>query len=146
MFTKILVPVDGSDTCDCILDVIMDFYNKYNSVVVLVNVDDTSVIQNYVNYPSPGMTIQLDGAERSANILKQVCDKLDLPDTHLKIVSKTGEPASTILDVADEEYADLIVICTHGLGAAKRFLLGSVTDRVVHHATIPVLVMRDSKD
>lgn len=145
MFTKILVPVDGSDTCDCIYDVVMDFYDKYRSVVVLVNVDDTSIIQNYVSYPSPGMTIQIDGAERSAEILKQACENLDIPDTHLKIVSVTGEPASAILDVADQEYADLIVICTHGLGAAKRFLLGSVTDRVVHHADIPVLIMRDCK-
>ncbi len=142
MFKKILIPVDGSDTCDNVYEVAQDFYEKYKSIVVLVHVDDTSVIQNYVSYPTPGMTIQLDGIERSARILKTACEKLDIPDTHLKLTNLTGEPASAILDVAHEEKANLIIICTHGLGAAKRFLLGSVTDKVVHHADIPVLVLR----
>ncbi len=145
MFDKILVPVDGSDTCSKIYSVAQDFHNRYNSILILVHVDDTSVIQNYVNYPSPGLSIQLDGAERSARILKEASEQLDVPDTHMKITYLTGEPASAILDVAHQENVDLILICTHGLGAAKRFLLGSVTDRVVHHADIPVMVLRQDK-
>lgn len=146
MFKKILVPVDGSDTCYNVYKTVQIFYETYKSVVVLVHVDDTSIIQNYVNYPTPGMTIQLDGKDRSARILKEACEQLDIPDTHLKITNLTGEPASTILDVAHKEEADLIIMCTHGLGATKRFLLGSVTDRVVHHADMSVLVLRDSRN
>ncbi len=145
MFEKILVPVDGSDTCSSVFKAAQDFYERYNSVVILLHVDDLSVIQNYVSYPTAGMVIQLDGAERSAEILKNASEKLDIPDTHLKIDVLTGEPSSTIIDVAIQEKADLIIMCTHGLGAAKRFLMGSVTNRVVHHSEIPVLVMQQDK-
>lgn len=143
MFKKIIVPVDGSETCFKIYEVVQKFYNTYDAVAVLVNVDETRLIQNYVSYPAPGLAVQVDGAERSAKILEEACKNLDIPDTHLKLVSRSGDPASTIIEVADEENADMIIICTHGLGAMKRFLLGSVTDKVVHHAKVPVLIMRD---
>jgi nucleotide-binding universal stress UspA family protein len=145
MFKTILVPVDGSQTCSNVLKTAQDFYEKYGALIVLLHVDDTSIIQNYVTYPTPGMVIQLDGAQRSADILKSASEKLDIPDTHLKIDVLTGEPSSTILDVAIREDADLILMCTHGLGAAKRFLLGSVTNRVVHHAKIPVMIIQQDK-
>lgn len=145
MFKKILVPVDGSQTCSAVLKTAQDFYEKYGALIVLLHVDDTSIIQNYVTYPTPGMVIQLDGAQRSADILKTASEKLDIPDTHLKIDVLTGEPSSTIIDVAIQENADLILMCTHGLGAAKRFLLGSVTNRVVHHAKIPVMIIQQDK-
>jgi len=143
MFKKIIVPVDGSETCFKIYEMVQTFYNTYNSVAVLVHVDETKLIHNYVSYPAPGLTVQVDGAERSAKILEEACKNLDIPDTHLKLVNRSGDPASTIIEVAEEENADMIIICTHGMGAMKRFLLGSVTDKVVHHATVPVLIMRD---
>ncbi len=145
MFKKILVPIDGSDSCSGVLKTAQDFYEKYGAVIILLNVDDTSIIQNYVTYPTPGMVIQLDGAQRSADILKRASEQLDIPDTHLKIDVLTGEPSSTIIDVAIQEQADLILMCTHGLGAAKRFLLGSVTNRVVHHSEIPVMIIQQDK-
>ena len=146
MFNKVLIPVDGSETCFQVYKTAQEFHEKYQAIVVLVHVDDTSIIQNYVDYPSPGLSIQLNGRERSAQILKEASENLDIPDTHLKITYLTGEPAGAILDVAHQENADLIIMCTHGMGAAKRFLLGSVTDRVVHHADIPVMVLRQSLD
>ncbi len=53
-----------------------------------------------------------------------------------------GEPASTIVDVAEEEGYDLIVIGNKGRSAINRFLLGSVTSKVVHHAPCNVLLVR----
>ncbi len=90
----------------------------------------------------PNINITIDGTERSSEILKSARDKLDIPDDYIKEIVLTGEPASAILDAATQENADLILICTHGMGAARRFLLGSVTNRVVHHADIPVLIVQ----
>lgn len=55
---------------------------------------------------------------------------------------EVGEVADTIVDVAQKAGVDLIVVGARGLGAAKRILLGSVSDRVVHHAHCPVTVYR----
>jgi nucleotide-binding universal stress UspA family protein len=54
----------------------------------------------------------------------------------------TGEPGRSIVAAAEAERADMIVVGTRGLARAGRWLLGSVSDHVVHHANCPVLVVR----
>ncbi len=61
---------------------------------------------------------------------------------HLRV--EIGPVADTICDVASKEQADLVVMGARGLGPGARFLLGSVSDRVVHHAHCPVTVWRDA--
>ena len=58
--------------------------------------------------------------------------------------ARQGEPADAILDVAEEENADLIVVGNKGMTGAKRFLLGSVPNKVSHHAPSSVLIVRTS--
>jgi nucleotide-binding universal stress UspA family protein len=55
---------------------------------------------------------------------------------------REGDPADAILDVAEELGADLIVVGNKGMTGAKRFLLGSVPNRVSHHAPCSVLIVR----
>ena len=57
-----------------------------------------------------------------------------------------GEPGSGILAVADAEGADLIIVGSHARGTVGRYLLGSVSDYVVHHAACPVLVVRPTEE
>jgi nucleotide-binding universal stress UspA family protein len=56
--------------------------------------------------------------------------------------ARLGDPAEAILDVAEEQNADLIIVGHKGLTGAKRFLLGSVPERVSHHAPCSVLIIR----
>ncbi len=56
--------------------------------------------------------------------------------------ARQGDPADAILDVAEEEHADLIVVGNKGMTGAKRFLLGSVPNKVSHHAPCSVLIVR----
>ncbi len=56
--------------------------------------------------------------------------------------ARQGEPADAILDVAEEQGADLIVVGNKGMTGAKRFLLGSVPNKVSHHAPCSVLIVR----
>lgn len=142
MFKNILVPVDGSDTCSHVFAKASALHSKFGSTIILLHVDESTIIQNYVNYPVQNLNIAIDGSERSAEILKSAKEKLDVTEDHIREVVLTGEPASAILDVATQEGADLILICTHGMGTARRFLLGSVTNRVVHHADIPVMIVQ----
>jgi len=57
-------------------------------------------------------------------------------------VARAGEAADTIIGVADEEGADLIVVGNKGMTGASRFLLGSVPNKITHHAPCNVLVVR----
>ncbi len=59
-------------------------------------------------------------------------------DTH----AREGDPADAILDVAEEKGSDLVVVGNKGMSGAKRFLLGSVPNRVSHHAPCSVLIVR----
>jgi len=56
--------------------------------------------------------------------------------------ARQGDPADAILDVAEERGADLIVVGNKGMTGAKRFLLGSVPNKVSHHAPCSVLIIR----
>jgi nucleotide-binding universal stress UspA family protein len=56
--------------------------------------------------------------------------------------ARKGDPADALLDVAEQEGADMIVVGNKGMTGAKRFLLGSVPDKVSHHARCSVLIVR----
>ena len=60
----------------------------------------------------------------------------------VQTIARQGEPADAILDVAEEQKADLIVVGNKGMTGAKRFLLGSVPNKVSHHAPCSVLIVR----
>jgi nucleotide-binding universal stress UspA family protein len=58
------------------------------------------------------------------------------------LYAQRGDPADAILDVAEERAADLIIVGNRGRAGAKRFLLGSVPNRISHHAPCAVLIIR----
>jgi nucleotide-binding universal stress UspA family protein len=60
----------------------------------------------------------------------------------VEIFARQGDPADALLDVAEERGADLIVVGNRGMTGAKRFLLGSVPNRVSHHAPCSVLIIK----
>jgi nucleotide-binding universal stress UspA family protein len=63
---------------------------------------------------------------------------LDTVETH----ARQGDAADAILDIAEEQRSDLIVVGNRGMTGAKRFLLGSVPNKVSHHAPCSVLIVR----
>lgn len=60
----------------------------------------------------------------------------------VEVHAREGDPADAILDVAEEQGADLIVVGNKGMTGAKRFLLGSVPNKVSHHAPCNVMIIR----
>lgn len=58
--------------------------------------------------------------------------------------TRTGDPADAILTVAEEQGADLIVVGNKGMTGARRYLLGSVPNKITHHAPCSVMVVRTS--
>jgi nucleotide-binding universal stress UspA family protein len=71
---------------------------------------------------------------------KQLVESMGVEEVHL--YPREGDPADAILDVAEERGCDLIVVGNKGMSGAKRFLLGSVPNKVSHHAPCSVLIVR----
>ena len=139
MYKKILVPTDGSDFAkDAQLHAL--FLAKVSGAEIIA----LSVSENhFIN----GISVS-EEIEQINQILTDRCKKdlqefEDMNDEGVKISSviKEGSPAKTILEVAEKEDIDLIVIGSSGKSGFDRFILGSVSDKVVNAAKCPVLVV-----
>ena len=74
--------------------------------------------------------------------LEEAADLVRTAGVEVETYARQGDPADAILDVAEETDADLIVVGNKGMTGAKRFLLGSVPNKVSHHAPCSVLIIR----
>ena len=85
------------------------------------------------------LDLQRVAEEVAARAAAHVRDSGVEPEIH----AREGDPAEVVLQVAEEVGADLIVVGSRGLTGAQRFLLGSVSQKVSHHASTTVMVVRD---
>jgi nucleotide-binding universal stress UspA family protein len=74
--------------------------------------------------------------------LRKAADQIEEAGVKVETYAREGDPADAILDVAEEQSADLIIVGNKGMTGAKRFLLGSVPNKVSHHAPCSVMIIR----
>jgi nucleotide-binding universal stress UspA family protein len=74
--------------------------------------------------------------------LETAAERLRESGVEVETHAREGDPADAILDVAEEQAADVIVVGNKGMTGAKRFLLGSVPNKVSHHAPCSVMIIR----
>ena len=91
----------------------------------------------------PATTVELDDAmtREAKAAVQRTIDALG--DVAAQPMVTHGDPATEICRVAEEDGYDVIVVGSHGSGFMKRMLVGSVSQHVLHHATCPVLVVRE---
>jgi nucleotide-binding universal stress UspA family protein len=75
-------------------------------------------------------------------VLKEEAEKAQEAGVDVETFPREGDPADAILDVAEEQKADLIIVGNKGMTGARRFLLGSVPNKVSHHAPCSVMIVR----
>lgn len=139
---RILCAYDGSPHADKAVDQAADLAAKYGATLRLLYVVEPYVPPLDVPGVSPVDFIEphkkaaerllKDAAERVARTAKVAAE------TEVRV----GSPPHEIVECAAEQTADLVVLGSRGQGALKRFLLGSVADRVTHLAAMPVLIVR----
>ena len=83
-----------------------------------------------------GPTVEVD------SILTQAAGEAHAAGVQAEHYARRSDAAEAILDVADEQQADLIVVGNKGMHGTRRFLLGSVPDKISHHASCSVLIIR----
>jgi nucleotide-binding universal stress UspA family protein len=139
MFKKILVPYDGSQHSQRALDVAVELARCTDASLHLVYCyDKIPPFLGEPNFQEAVNRLVLSARE----LVEGVADRLRASPFPVSTDVLEGPAAEAILSVAEAEQFDLIVMGSRGLGQLQGLLLGSVSDRVMHHAHIPVLVAR----
>jgi nucleotide-binding universal stress UspA family protein len=129
---KILCPTDFSESAGEALKSAASLAGDYSAELLVAHV---------VESPSgPGSVPTMEAA--AIKNLEAVSERMISAKVQVRHLVKSGQPAVQIVDLAEKNDADLIVIATHGLTGWRRALLGSVTDRVIRQTTKPMLVIQ----
>lgn len=137
--SKILVPVDFSERCKGAARYAEALHAIFEGEITLLHILPPA------HYEFSAMEVAGSLLEEQYRFRTEQADKDlrsfmadELPPPHTERVLRDGDPASTIVSVAHELGAGLIVMPTHGYGPFRRFILGSVTAKVLHDADCPV--------
>jgi nucleotide-binding universal stress UspA family protein len=141
MFTKILVPADGSDNSYRALEAALVFSEKLGSSVSVVNVMEQVPI---THIESEKLLNELLEAYKKENqeILSKCSDIAHQKGITIKTVLLQGNPAPVILDYIKKENLDLVIMGSRGMGKFKELILGSVSSKIMHHSPCAVMIIR----
>ena len=145
MYKKILLPTDGSEYANKAAEHAIWIARASGAEIIALNVIETSSL---VGLPAEDLIVRIkemlkeEGRVALEHIF-EMATKENLEEGDLKVTLKTkeGSPADVILKTIDKEDIDLVVMGTSGKHGLDRFLLGSVTEKVVRSAKCPVLAV-----
>src|SRR3990170_6683020 len=137
MFKKILVPLDGSKLAEGILPRVEWLAKIHGAEVTLLRVA--------VAHTFPGMDPvqhQVSVVREAEEYLAKVEENLKSVGVNVQVVVRYGHDAQEIVEHATNRDFDLIAMSTHGRSGLTQFVLGSVASKVIHTATVPILLCR----
>ncbi len=145
MFKRILVPLDGSNRAERAIPVAARIARALGGSVILLQVTTTPVEYGpYIAPSSERAKEQIDAELSEANTYLQNIAKTDeLVGIPTEVKALFGAAAPTILSAAQTFHANIIVMCSHGYTGFKRWIMGSVADKVTRYSPVPVLVLRE---
>ncbi|WP_448589681.1 universal stress protein [Thermodesulfobium sp.] len=137
---KILVAVDGSKySREAALWAVKIARKENEAKIIAVYVERLFSRENYLlNDEEFDLSIE----KKANDIFEKSFENIDIEGIKLEKVVEKGSPASKILDVADREDVDLIVVGNRGSSGISNFFLGSVSDKVFTYSVRPVLVVK----
>jgi nucleotide-binding universal stress UspA family protein len=146
MFASIVVGTDGSDTAAKAVAQAADLARQVGGRLLLVTayepVSGQRLREERQEVP-PDLEWMVNPREDVDATLREAAERAqEMGVEDVEVFARQGDPADAILDVAEEQGADLIVVGNKGMTGAKRFLLGSVPNKVSHHAPCSVLIIR----
>jgi nucleotide-binding universal stress UspA family protein len=152
MFTRILVPLDGSSLAEGAIPHAELFAQIFGSNIILLRVLDPTSYHEMPNAVDP-LRWQLRKAEADAymqGIAYRVRNNLgekslmgeDEKKSRVNYSIREGKAAENIVDFAHTENIDLVVICTHGASGLSRWNISSVTQKVINLIYLPILIVR----
>jgi nucleotide-binding universal stress UspA family protein len=144
-YKKILVPLDGSVTSETILSEIEKLASAFGSSIVLLHVVPTLILSGAMEsarqYETVAEALTKEGEAYLRTMEKRLKDKGLTVESQLL----QGNEAHVILEQCDRKDIDLIAMSTHGRSGVSRWLLGSVAEKIIRHATKPILLIRSTQ-
>jgi nucleotide-binding universal stress UspA family protein len=141
MFKKILVPLDGSELAAKILPKVEELAKLCGAQVTLISV--TSEATDVVGMASPEVFQQASQQAMKAceRYLNSTAKELQDKGLQVDLACLQGIPARAIIKYAQDNNVDLIALATHGKGEVA-WVMGSTAEKILSHATVPVLLLR----
>ena len=144
MFHSIVVGTDGSETAREAVRQALELARSVGARIDLVSAYETVTdarLHERIEVPQD-LHWMVNPREDVEATLEEAAREIRAAGVAVEVFARQGDPADAILDVAEERGSDLIVVGNKGMTGAKRFLLGSVPNKVSHHAPCSVLIIR----
>ena len=145
MVKAIAVGTDGSDTAQKAVDFALDMAERYQAKIVFtsayVPVSESRLRREQEDAPED-IQWSINPSEEVDDTLRKVEEQAKERGLEYTSEARTGDPADVIVDIAADHDADVIVVGNKGMHGSRRFLLGSVPDKISHHASCSVLIVR----
>ena len=145
MYNRILLPLDGSPLAEQALPHTIAIAERFQSELILLQ----------VLIPLPRVPTTTDAAilraEKATDVhareyLESLAVSVEEHGITVQVITLEGRPHFQILQYAETNQADLIVMCSRGQSGLSRWMIGSVADRVMRGADVPVLLVRAQKE
>jgi nucleotide-binding universal stress UspA family protein len=141
-FEAVLVPTDGSDCAEAAADHAIALATETGASLHVVHAVDPGVAWGGVDSAAILDALEEHGERAIRRVVERAADA-DVSTVEAAVVS--GPPSRAIVDYADEQDVDLVVMGTHGRTGLDRHLIGSVTERVVRRSRVPVLALAEDE-
>jgi nucleotide-binding universal stress UspA family protein len=152
---KVLIALDYNPTAQKVAEVGFSMAKSMNAEVILLHVITDPVFYSTAGYsPIMGFNgymdmgpVQLDNVDGLKNASLQYLDKSrqHLGDKTIRTIVKEGDFADSIIETAKELHADIIVVGSHSRKWLENIVMGSVTEKVLHHTSIPLFIVPTKK-
>jgi nucleotide-binding universal stress UspA family protein len=147
VFRSIVVGTDGSETAQKAVDAAVELAQLTGARLELVSAYEPVSSQRLraeARQVPADLQWMVNPREDVDATLSEAAERVAGSGAEARTYAREGDPADAILDVAEELGSDLIVVGNKGMTGAKRFLLGSVPNKVSHHAPCAVMIIRTS--
>lgn len=146
MFTKILIPLDGTLPSEQALKLAEKLFATQGKEIEVVLLESTADATFYLGVP--GGDKPAVPKHRIAEIDQYIGRTAEIARSwakNVKEITMIGKPENTIVLTAKQEQVDLIVMFTHGYGPFERLIVGSVTEKIIREAPCPVIATRNGE-
>ncbi|MBR0472590.1 MAG: universal stress protein [Methanosphaera sp.] len=150
MYKRILLTSDGSKNAEAAIKHALQIASDEKAELVLLHVVDRRHLTNiqkedYGKYKTVEEYSEKVLNEFEEKVLK-VAEIQEQSNVKIRKMALSGKPCDVIIDLCKKENIDMIVISNSGKGAVDRFLLGSVTEKIIREAPVPVFVIPANKE
>ncbi len=143
MYKRILIATDGSDKSRIAAEEGVELAKAIGADVIVLNVVNEVVVASAIRQLGSDRK-EVEGKLKIAGqkAIDEIKKKAEAAGVKAEPILRIGVPANTVIEVSEAKKADLIVMGSHGESGASKLLIGSVVQKVLYWATIPVLVVR----